>query len=721
MRRVLLILILFIAQFGFNQTEPVLKKLGLSNSDGKDKITMEAIDELNIIAEDSSYTNARIAIDYSRVAYHKARTIEYAEGQVDGLNNMSRGLVYSNQMDSALYYANVAVDVANRSSIPKLQVQARNVKAGILSYMGQYDKAADEYFASIRLAEKHDPELALAPYVNLGHVFKQIGNIPKCLEYSTKAYSLAKQKKDTSIMLISLNLLGLAEYHEKHYDKALSYYQEGLEYAEIKNNVERQAQILYNIGNLYLEIKQVKKGFEYIRKSVEISKGHESYRSTGVGYLGLAETYFAMKMYTEAAQYSDSVMMYGELGNDYELIMEAYSLKAFLAKAQNNYALAYTYLNQAYNYKDSLNNTQLNMAALDAEDKFEQEKQHIADSLEKVQADLEAAHIRTVNEEKLRSRDILLWISAIIIVLVVIAVYFLYKNNNLIKSQNILVNNQKEEIQTQHNEIKDSINYAQRIQEAIIAKSAEWKKISEEHFILFKPKDIVSGDFYWAHYNQEKDLAVWAVADCTGHGVPGAFMSVLGTGFLNEIIIENGVYDPGKILDQLRIRVISALSNDNEEKTKDGMDISLCVWDKKNGELMYAGANNPLWIIRNGDLGESEFVKRVHSDNEHESKLYEIVPDKMPIGPFLSVPPPFNTRKIKVQEGDIIILITDGFADQFGGPQGKKFKYAQLKDTLLNLKRKSIPQYAAELETVFMQWKGMEEQLDDVCITGVKI
>ncbi len=198
-------------------------------------------------------------------------------------------------------------------------------------------------------------------------------------------------------------------------------------------------------------------------------------------------------------------------------------------------------------------------------------------------------------------------------------------------------------------------------------------------------------------------------------------MSMLGTGFLNEIVIENNTIDPGTILDMLRSKIVTALTQKGETKTKDGMDISICVWDKANKKLSYAGANNPLWIIRHKGSDRPEITKRVIESENSALCLLEIAPDKMPVGYQFATPPPFSTRVLDVLPGDLFILITDGFADQFGGDKGKKFKSLPLKNFLIEIQGKSMEEQRSVLEETFVKWMGAEEQVDDVCIAGVRV
>jgi len=279
----------------------------------------------------------------------------------------------------------------------------------------------------------------------------------------------------------------------------------------------------------------------------------------------------------------------------------------------------------------------------------------------------------------------------------------------LVKQQNIdlelknkEINIQKNIIYEKHKEFLDSINYAKRIQEAILPPMSFWKEQLPESFILYKPKDIVAGDFYWMENIQGKTTKVilFSVADCTGHGVPGALVSVVCNDALTSALKEYGSIDPGKLLTKARNIIIEKFEKAGNE-INDGMDISLCALNTYTNELTWAGANNPLWIIRNNNL-------------------IELKPDKMPVGKYISLEP-FTTQKIQLQKSDIIYLFSDGYADQFGGKDGKKFKYKQLKELLQSFALETMEEQKNILEKVFNEWKGNVEQIDDVCIIGVKI
>ena len=252
----------------------------------------------------------------------------------------------------------------------------------------------------------------------------------------------------------------------------------------------------------------------------------------------------------------------------------------------------------------------------------------------------------------------------------------------------------------QRRELMASLKYASFIQRAVLPNEKYLENTLSDHFILHKPRDIVSGDFYYC--SRKEELIILAAGDCTGHGVPGALMSIMGVSFLNEILSARGPCKPGRILNLLRERVMNALHQRGEElENKDAMDMALCVFDPTTSELQYAGANNPLYHIRN----------RV---------LTEIKADKMPVGINAIEEESFTNHSLQLKPGDIVYIFSDGYPDQFGGPRNKKFKYGPLKELLITISDKPMEKQREELDQVIESWKGDEPQVDDILVFGIK-
>lgn len=253
----------------------------------------------------------------------------------------------------------------------------------------------------------------------------------------------------------------------------------------------------------------------------------------------------------------------------------------------------------------------------------------------------------------------------------------------------------------QQKEITDSIYYASYIQSALMPSREEWDRILPESFIYYNPKDIVSGDFYWIRKNRNIILVV--AADCTGHGVPGAFMSILGISFLNEIYTKGNIPSAKSVLNQLREKVMKALrQTGNAMEPKDGLDIALCIIDTESGTLQFAGANNPVYILRN-------------------QELIEIKGDKMPIGIAPEMETSFSNHTFQLQPDDTLYLFTDGYPDQFGGINGEKFKYRNFRNLLLKLQKYTLEEQGKKIATVLENWKGEHWQVDDILVIGFKV
>lgn len=262
------------------------------------------------------------------------------------------------------------------------------------------------------------------------------------------------------------------------------------------------------------------------------------------------------------------------------------------------------------------------------------------------------------------------------------------------------IESKNEELEILYKQVTDSIHYAKRIQDTILPANNKVKQLLPDSFILFKPKDIVSGDFYWIE--KKDDLVYFAAVDCTGHGVPGAFMSLVGHNVLKDIIKNSKVTKPSEILDAMREGVINTMTVDETKQAKDGMDMTLCAINYKKMELQFAAAFNPMFIVRKGELIQ-------HTAN------------KFPIGAFIGEKTNFDNHTIKLEKGDQIFIFSDGYADQFGGPNGKKFMVGNFRKLLTQIAPLSSAEQREKLDETLLNWQGGQEQVDDVLVIGVKV
>ena len=326
-------------------------------------------------------------------------------------------------------------------------------------------------------------------------------------------------------------------------------------------------------------------------------------------------------------------------------------------------------------------------------------------------------------QAKLQKQKIYKWVFATGFLFMLVFAWFIFKSYQRKKKTNILLTKQKAEIEEQKDEIEaqrdfvtkqrdqiaqqntiitDSIEYARRIQTALFPQERFMNKILNDHFIFMKPKNIVSGDFYWA--TEKNGKLIITVSDCTGHGVPGAFMSMLGIAFLNEIVNKSKDLKANEILDQLRENIIESLHQEYGVRgSKDGMDMALCIIDKESLEMEYAGAYNPIYIVR-------------------KEELVEIKADKMPIGIHaIKVDKGFENKIFKLLSGDMLYLFSDGYVDQFGGKDGMKFKQKAFKDLLIKVSNDDLKNQLKQIDETMKKWQGDHSQLDDMMIMGIRI
>ena len=353
--------------------------------------------------------------------------------------------------------------------------------------------------------------------------------------------------------------------------------------------------------------------------------------------------------------------------------------------------------------------TKDSIAKMDAEEelyKFEVDKEYElkkqADSIKHVDEILIQQAENLAKEEQLKSEKQRRTGLLVIVGLVLVSLGFVFVQLRKTRAQKVVIEGQHQKLNQSHQEITDSINYAKRIQDALMTSTVYMKDVIPESFIFFQPKDVVSGDFYWV-YRSPKGQIYFTVADCTGHGVPGAFMSMIGTSLLNEFIIENALEDTAEILTNMRKQIIKSLKQEGvDADNKDGMDMALCKYDPKKKTVQYSGAYNPLIHISKNE------INHIKGDNQ-------------PIGLHTGRKLPFTNHEIKVKKGDMLYIYSDGFADQFGGERGKKYMSGKFKKFLLSISEMKTEEQEYLVKVEFTNWMGENEQIDDVCVMGVRI
>jgi serine phosphatase RsbU (regulator of sigma subunit) len=578
---------------------------------------------------------------------------------------------------------------------------------------GNYKEALQKFLIATNLFKKTNLKNRLAQcYTAMGIVYWYQGFTDQAIYYYKKNIILCTETKDEKGLASSYGNLAIIFDEKKDFDSSLIYYNKALTVFEKLNNYNETAACLDNMSTVYKQKKEYATAVSYNLKGYKIRESILDTLGMCASMENLGSIFIALKKYDEAIEISKRVIQIAlRLGSKEDLKFSYINLKEAY-EAKKDYLSANIVLNQLMEIKDSLRNLDNTNQIAELETKFKTKEK-----------DIEISEIKLIQQLKEKeSQDQLKRKNYLIIILITIGVLILSiaflvfkrykekqeiadainKKNKAIESQKVLIDKAYQELTEKTKDITDSIKYAQKIQQAVLPSdkfiTSELAKTNTQHFILFKPKDIVSGDFYW-FYKNETSL-FYVTADSTGHGVPGGFMSMLGINLLNEIVIEKGITQPGEILNKLRLAIISSLKTD-EGYSKDGMDAVVCKIDFETHVLEYATANNPIYIIR-------------------KNELTILAAQKMPVGYSDSITP-FSTNQFILNTNDCIYTITDGFADQFGGEKGKKFKYKQLKELLITINEEPLVKQSEILTQAFENWKGNLEQVDDVCVIGIKI
>ena len=561
----------------------------------------------------------------------------------------------------------------------------------VCMYTGDYKKATVWFLKAQASWEKTGNLKWIAlGYSDLGNNFYSQQNKEKaayyyenCLRISPDTSSLdyINDGNNLASAYLDLNKLDKAEPLLK---KTLAYYSNKKEQIGYTNS-------LGALASLEDRRKNYAKALAYELESIKIKEGINSSNATLVqNYLDAGTLNMKLNKPKEAIEFAEKGYEKAKLSEQKPALLRAYNSINWIYGKAGNYEKAYEFSILYNELKDSLNDIENQKQINELDKQYQTEKKEKENQL--LNKKVELQHIQG------KQQKLYLIISAVIVVFVCFLAIVLFRQNAQKQKTNLKLESKNKIIEEQHKDIIDSINYAKRIQQAVLSEEEHISEHLPPHFILFKPKDIVSGDFYWAL--EKSDYLYVAAADCTGHGVPGAFLTMLGISYLNEINSKEEIFTPAEILNQLRDKIVKELSRHGT--TKDGMDISLMRMNLKNTEIMWAGAFNPLWYTENG-------------------VLKEIKANKQPIGYAEDLKPFTNHTLPNLRVNDSLYLFTDGFADQFGGVKGKKFKYKQLQQVLLSVQHETMQKQEEILTATFNNWKGSLEQVDDVLVIGVRV
>lgn len=627
----------------------------------------------------------------------------------DAFNMIGYVLRELDRMDEALMFFNKALDI-------RLDLKEYNNASNTLNLLGtayhsigDLETSLDYYMKALEQAEiLGSPKYISNPISNIGKLYSDMGDHEKAKEYDLKALTIARESGIIGDMASAYNNLGTIYQETGHMDTAKLFYKEAMKLYVESNNPGGAAHVYNNLAIIYFMEGNLEESLLYFRNAMYMRLDDHDMISYSQSLMNMGMFYQLTEVFDSAVFYGDSSIVIAiqhhallEQKDSYLLLSECYESMDDYEKALGSYQ-NYVLIKDSIMDENGLKNIQ------EMETKYQTKEQQKELELKDLKIQREAEEKEFAASKK-ESQFLMIGVAGaglLFVLLLTVRGYFTKRKSNIkLADINEELESQKSIIEEKNKDITDSILYAQKIQEAMLHSHTDVSSVFPDSFILYKPKDIVAGDFYW--WIKEEDRCYLAAADCTGHGVPGAMVSVACANILNKSVKELELTRPSDILDKTTELVIEAFSINENEKTyiKDGMDIALCAINRLangNANIEFSGANNPLWVIRK------------------DGNFEEIAADRQPIG-YFEYQKPFTNSSITLEKGDTMFMFSDCYSDQFGGAKNKKFKSSNFKKKLISIQSNSLEVQKEILEKEFDNWKGDFEQTDDVCVIGVRI
>ncbi len=617
----------------------------------KTRNTLKRVDFLNQLAWEIRYNEQEESKKLSEEALKISKEKDYARGRAYARINLAVNHFLRSENREALELLRRALKFFDRLEQEKGLCMALAFMGYVLESFGDFENGLDyaqKALEKVKMIRFKEGEAEIQSLI--GIIYSRLPDYDQALKAYNESVKIREKISDRNAAASSYNRIGRIYALKKDYDKALESYRMSLKIREELKLSSALPWTYLGIASTYEEMGDLKSAKKYYRKNLEEGCGVIDKRCRLQSMAGMGRVLLRMKQDEEAYRLLDDSMALAKELKAKPLIYEIHYALANYYESSGNPAEALRHYQIYHELREEVNND---------ETRNRLKNQQIAFAVEKAEKEKEIFQLRNVELK---------------------AAY--------------------DEIHLINLEITTSINYASRIQAALLPQKENLEAILPDHFILFLPRDVVSGDFYWVSKVDGK--IIFCAADCTGHGVPGAFMSMLGITFLDGIIHKQKILKADEILNRLKQDVMSALrQTGRKEEQKEGIDIALCVYDPATRQLEFAGAYLPLYLIRKG-------------------KLEEYPGNKIPISYVEEIPQPFQSKFIPIKKGDILYLFSDGYADQFGGPLGKKFKYIGLKQYLTDIHNRPTEEQKNLLEKNFFTWKGNREQIDDVILMGVR-
>lgn len=606
---------------------------------------------------------------------------------------------------------------------------------GILySSKGNFMQSLEYFFRAEKLFDEVGNKRGIASVLNnIGVVYRDIGDLQYSRDYLKRALALSAELADTFGMSYTLGNLGSVYKLERRYDSALVYLDRAIALKDTLADRSDVAKTLIHKAEIYRNQKKFRESIallELARLKYDQAKEPRGQAdvmiSLGITYMDMGIPQKALACLNEGLYIASSARLSDKIRDAHHVLYQLYSLVGDCAKS--------LYHLERYNiYRDSVVNLSLTRQVVE----YQIESQ-LSIFTRRMRDDQQREFDRA--QDRSRKQTTLSYFFMLAFGLTLVILIFIYlnnrqkqKSNDTLAFQKLEMERQKHELTLQRDELEiqknlvvhqrdkiitmltdlgESIDYARKIQQAILPTDRFLRKVLGDHFILFQPRESVGGDFYWAATYE--NLICFAAADCTGHGVPGGFMSMLGVSMLNDLVSRPGSCSPSQLLDSLRDMIIKALNQTGkDEDSQDGMDISLCIYNPQTRMLSYAGANLPVFLHTTASIEPNERV--VFQDN-----LVELRPDRMPVSYYQRMDH-FDEVHVNMNAGDVIYLFSDGFVDQFGGEHSKKFGYTAFRSLINSVKHLPLDEQKMQIWTALERWKNEENQTDDILVMGIRI
>lgn len=632
----------------------------------------------------------------------------HSQSNIQSLIDQGNQIYYSDP-DSSYALCCGAEEEAKKSANNEFAGNIALCKARYMVLVTDYQGAAMQLNIAIQFFSYKEDFVNLSKAYSLKSILlDRIGEKEESTKVLYEAYLISKNHGDRKGEISRLTNLTLNFIEDNQADSAYKYL---LILETLRSDIKDESQyfVEQNLGLYYALIDDHTKAIYYYQRAKVVSEKYGMQDSQATILSRLAESYRELNMLKEA---EEAGLASYHVSIENSLIFEerdAIEQLILVFEAQQKFELAFEYRGRLIDVDDRIN--KLEKVQKLKEDEYRLSLKDKENQLAQKELDIQAEKLETAEA---KSQSIILGAIVFVVILVLAFTVMIYlrtkKLNQAIELSRII-------LEQKNREVNDSINYAKQIQDAILPPTKYYKSLFKDIFVFYRPKDIVAGDFFW--FDKRDDKIFFAAADCTGHGVPGAMVSVICHSALNRSLNEFGLENPAEILEKTSELVLDTFRKSDRE-VKDGMDVALCVLDLKTNVLSFSGANNPAWIIK---ALTTEFIGDIPAKNliiYDQKVLVELRGDKQPIG-FAHKKKSFTNQTLQLEKGDTIYLSTDGYIDQFGGDKGKKLKGKFFKEKLLKIQNNTLSEQNEMIVSVFDEWKGELEQVDDVCVLGIRI